>query len=332
MRWLLFLLALTASADASDPCTERLKTQLRAEASRGFTGSVLVANGDDILLEENGGTAYCIASISKAITATAVLQLAEKEAVALDAPLSRYFPEAPPALAKVTVHHLLSHRSGLPHAYAADGIQDREAAARALLTQKTVGPLGSFAYSNDGYNLLAILIERVSGTTFESYVRTNIFERAGMTTASFWGEERKDAAPPYKPPQGLPPTVWRDGRSVANWGYRGATGIYATPRDLFHFARAFSSGRLVSPAIVALMTSSKDLLGRATTTYGYGWAIRFEAGKLTEYWHGGNESWLGHNGVLRVLGDRTYVVLSNAGDSGKQSWAGRVEAGLHVCK
>ncbi len=340
MRLLLSLFLLIASPlqAADDPCL----AGLRAEEPQGFSGAVLIGDGDSVVSSAEFGaaarddhpTAFWIASISKPITATAVMQLVERGSIELDAPISRYFPEAPQSMAAITVHHLLAHRSGLPHAYATDGIVDREAAARALLNQKLAKPLGEFLYSNDGYNLLAILIERASKESYQSFVRKNIFERAGMTSAGFWGEESQptSVAPPNQPPKRIGPNIWRDGRSVANWGYRGATGLYATPLDLFRFARAFLSGSLLSEkSMQSMLTSKKPSFGPNGQTYGYGWALRYVDGKAAEVFHGGNESWLGHNGMLLIIGTRTYVILSNSGDIGGVSWAARIESRLRAC-
>ncbi len=318
---------------------------LSSKEADGFSGAVIVAQGDNVLIRKEYGaatkdgkdTAFWIASISKPITATAVLKLAEDNLLDLNAPLSKYLPEAPTALANVTVHHLLTHRSGLPHAYSADGVIDRTAATKAILQQKLERKPGEFGYSNDGYNLLAILIETVSGDSFENYLRRQIFKPAGMDGAGFWGFEPSDTpvVAPFNPVRTLSakPTIWYKGRSVANWGFRGASGIYATAEDLFKFVRALEGGRILKKKTFADMISSKNpSLGPNAQTYGYGWALRFKDGRLIEYWHGGNEDWLGHNGMLKVIGDRTYVVLTNSGGLKKESWAGHVEAGLHVCE
>ncbi len=332
-------------AAVDDSLLQCWQAYLSRQEVEGFSGAVLVAQGDHVLLQREYGaaakdgrtTAFWIASISKAITATAVMKLVEDGRLDLNAPLSKYLPDPPPPLANVTVHHLLAHRSGLPHAYSADGIADRAAAAKAILRQEVERKPGEFGYSNDGYNLLAILIEPESGDSFETYIRGQIFKPSGMSSAGFWGFEPgvTPVAPPFRPSRttSVRSSIWQNGRSVANWGYRGPTGIYATPEDLFKFARALASEKLVKKTTFADMISSKNpTLGPNSQTYGYGLALRFKDGQLAQYYHGGNESWLGHNGMLKVIGDRTYVVLSNGGDLRNESWAGHIEAGLHTCE
>lgn len=323
---------------------ERLHAHLKHEEAAGFSGAVLVADNDAVVFQgeygtaagDAGSTAFWIASISKAIAATAALELAEQGRLDLRAPLGAYLADVPPAWRAVTAHHLLSHRSGFGHLYGTDGIVDRDTATRALLAQAPVKKIGEFEYSNDGYNLLAILIEKAAGTSFEDHVRRAVFVPAKMEGAGFWGFE-----PPSSPLAGLSDpskasamraTIWSDGRSVANWGYRGATGIYATPMDLFRFARAIGGGRVLEPATFAAMIASKSPAPKPDAqTYGYGMALLFKGGRLTEYWHGGNEDWLGHNGLLKVIGDRTYVVLSNSGDFAGRGWSHRIEEGLRAC-
>lgn len=332
------------SSGASDVAA-RWESHLAAEAKDGFSGAVALGDTSGVRLAkefgaaggDRGPTAFWIASTSKAITATAVLRLVDEGRASLDDSLATYFPSAPERWRGVTIHHLLSHRSGLPHAYAADGIADRDSAIAAILALEPVKPMGGFEYSNDGYTLLAILVELISGETFEALVRRAVFTPAGMESSGFWGFESAGStiAPPA--PGGRPartrPTIWRAGHSVANWGYRGATGIYSTPEDMFRFARAFAAGELVSARARALMVSAKNpALPRDAQSYGYGWALTIRGGNVVEYWHHGNEDWLGHTAAIRVAGHRILAILSNAGDAGAQSWASRVEAGLRACE
>jgi CubicO group peptidase (beta-lactamase class C family) len=323
---------------------ERWRAHLSLEVEDGFSGSVLVADGPRVTFAEESGrpagdsvtTAFWIASISKVITAVAALRLVEEGRIDLHAPISTILPDVPPRWKAVTLHDLLGHRSGLPHAYAADGIADRHESLRAILDQEPANPPGEFEYSNDGFSMAAILIEVVSGESFESYVRSRVFQPAGMVSSGFWGFE------PVPSPVALPArreraertasTIWHDGRSVANWGYRGPTGIWSTPGDLHRLIVALREGRILRAATFAEMISSKNpSVGRDATTYGYGMALRLQGGSLAEYWHGGNEDWLGHNGIVKVVGDRTYVVLTNSGDVRGDSWAHRIEAGLRAC-
>ena len=318
----------------------RWREHLASEASRGFAGSVLVADGAaTVFAQAYGGasvsTPFWIASISKALTATAIMRLVDDGRLRVDAPIGTYLEGVPPSWAHVTAHHLLSHRAGLPHAYAADRIADRRDALRALLSAKPVRPLGEFTYSNDGYNVLAIVLEVVSGRSFDDAIRQLVFEPAGMAGAGLWGvEPAGGVAPPARGAAAARRSAeyWREGHSIATWGFRGATGMCATAEDLHRFMRAFRDGRLVRPETVRQMLESKNpTFGPSGQTYGYGWALRVRNGSVDEFWHAGNEDWLGHNGVLKAAGPRTYVILSNSGDVQSGSWAHRIEQGLAAC-
>lgn len=328
-----------ASAEANQ--LDRWQTHLAREAADGFSGAVLIADSQQVIFSKEYGdatkdtipTAFWIGSISKPITATAVLRLVEEEKLSLHDPISTYLPNVPDRWADI---NLLSHRSGLPHAYAADGIQQRSDALQAILALPKENELGTYSYSNDGYSLLAILIEDASGVSFESYIQHVVFDPAGMKHAGFWGFEPKPStvAPPNNPERAeeMPNTIWKDGRSVPNWGYRGASGMYATPEDLFRFVKALRNGRLLEPETFSMMISPKDSsIAPDATTRGYGWAIKLRDGHTVEFLHGGSESWLEHNGILRVDGDRIYITLTNSGRIGSLSWARRIDAGLLAC-
>lgn len=323
---------------------DRIKDHLSREEKDGFSGAILVADSLGIILnaeygeatKEPGPTAFWIASISKAVTAVTTMDLVEEGKLSLNEPLSTYLKGVPEQWEDVTVHHLLAHRSGLPHAYAVDGITDRSKALDKLMTQQPVKEIGQFTYSNDGYNILAILIELVSGEPFETYVSENVFDPAGMDNSGFWGfqPDTSHVAPPNEisKTKQMSSTIWKNGRSIPNWGYRGASGIYSTVEDLYHFITSLRNGNILSDDAFNKMISSKNpSIGPNGQTYGYGWAIRLRNGDVVEYWHGGNEDWLGHNGMLKVVGGRTYVVLTNSGDLRSGSWAHRIEKGIRAC-
>lgn len=334
----------TCRATAGTAEVNRFIDHLMREAADGFSGAVVVGDGAEVILSAEYGeaerdgrpTAFWIASISKVITAAATLRLVEEGKIALDSPISSYLPQVPDQWRSVTVHHLLAHRSGFGHHYAADGIAGRQEALSALMEQNPVKPLGEFEYSNDGYTLLAILIEIRSGEPFESYVRSRIFDAAGMEHSGFWGSEPNPSpvASPFDSTRTKQTAsrIWLNGRSVANWGYRGPTGIYATGEDLVRLITALRQGRILKEATFRSMVSSKNpRIGPDAQSYGYGMALRLRGGRVVEYFHGGNEDWLGHNGMLDVLGDRIYVILTNSGDLASGSWAHRIEDGLKAC-
>src|SRR5436853_203722 len=144
-----------------------------------FRGVVRIERAGKLLLEkgyrEPAGTAFWVASISKSFTSTLILRLREEGRLALT-----------DRIGDVTIDGLLTHTSGLPRsAYVAEGIADAAAAERAILGQQR-GPPGKFAYTNDGYSLLAIAAERAGGAPFFRLLQTEILDRAGLTHTGFW--------------------------------------------------------------------------------------------------------------------------------------------------
>lgn len=310
---------------------------------------VLVARGDSVRFERAYGAAaragipadrlaFWIASVSKQFTATAVLRLAELGRLRVTDSLPRFFPDVPAEKRTITLHQLLTHTSGLPGAYRADGVTSRETAVAAILALPlATAPGMRHAYSNDGYVLLAAA-EIAAGVQYDAFVRDSLFSRAGLVDAGLWGAEKPGVllAPPHEVRRGrsMRATIWRDGRSVANWGYRGATGIHASARDLHRWIAALRAGRIVSDA------SRSALFGRhvavrddstGTSYAGYGWGIRVERDRDVSYGHTGGEDWLGHTSVLRFTpGGDIVVVLANSGEKDGVSWATRASRAVRA--
>jgi CubicO group peptidase (beta-lactamase class C family) len=324
----------------------RVDSMVTAEVRSGFSGAVLIARGDTVVLDKTYGKAaaatgippaFWLASDSKQFTATAILRLQDMGVLRVTDSIGRFFRQVPADKRGITLHHLLTHTSGLPTAYAADGVVDRDRAVERILALGLQSRPGEkFSYSNDGYNLLAAVVDVASGVGFDAFVRDSLFRRAGMTHSGVWGEERRDV--PIAAPADVrrtldkPHTIYRDGRSVGNWGYRGAGGAYSTTRDVQRWIQALRDGRILSEAgLHALLGHHvlvrEDATGQSFT--GYGWGIRVEHGRDVSYGHVGDEDWLGHSALIRFSPDGgCVVVLSNSGDVDGADWASRVNRGI----
>jgi CubicO group peptidase (beta-lactamase class C family) len=287
----------------------------KAAAEAGFNGAVLVARGGKVLLEEGygwadlkktarvgRGTRFYVASITKQFTAAAVLRLEEQGRLRTDDAIGKYLADVPPDKAAVTIHQLLTHTSGLAQAYAADGISDRAEAVRALLKAPLKSPPGAqFRYTNDGYNLLAVIVEVASGQTYEEYLRRHLLRPAGMSQTGFWGDAHPTAA-----------TLREIGADVRrpNWGFRGATGMTSTVGDLYKWHRALGSGKVLKPTARAKLLT--PYVNTPRGGYGYGW-FTSEAKGLKVVWTSGAEDF-GHNAIIKTYADGTVVIVaSNAG-------------------
>jgi CubicO group peptidase (beta-lactamase class C family) len=259
------------------------------------------------------GTKYLIASITKTFTASAVLVLEEEGRLKLSDPIANYLEDFPPDTgAKITIHHILSHTSGIPEA-AADprslGDLTRPRTPEELIVLFKDKPLEfepgtGCRYSNSGYVLLGKIIERVSGRSYYDFVREKIFVPLGMKETG-GGDDRDVAelAVGYREE--------RDGHLVRapvihpSLGYS-AGALYSTVEDLFKWDQGLDSEKILSGnSLKKMFTSYQD-------HYGYGWLIMNAWGRKS-MGHGGGapgfSSW-----IERWPRERAFVaVLSNNG-------------------
>ncbi|MBI3790381.1 MAG: beta-lactamase family protein [Gemmatimonadetes bacterium] len=325
----------------NDPRLRALDSAIGAVVADGFSGVVLIADGERILFERAygaaaalpaaaGDVAFWLASDSKQFTAAAIVRLEAMGRLAVTDSLKRWFPGAPSEKASITLHQLLTHTAGMPTAYATEGIADRDQAIATLLRLGLRRRPGErYEYSNDGYNLLAAVVELAAGVPFDRFLADSLFAPAGLRHAGLWGAERPDVvlAPPADPRRvaRLAATIWKDGHSVGNWGYRGSGGAYASARDVHRWVHALQSGRVLGEAPLARLLGHHVLLREDSTgaSYvGYGWGVRTAGGRDVSYAHVGNDDALGHNAVIRFTpAGALVVVLSNAGDVRGAGWS-----------
>ena len=182
----------------------------------GFSGAVLVAQGNRVLLREGYGladrehgiecspsTKFRLASVTKQFTAAAVLRLAQDGRIDLEAAISTYLPELNPEIAsKVTVHHLLTHTGGivrdvetLSDKDLGDHFTTREMVELIGGTELRSQPGAEFAYANAGYVLLATIIERTTGKPYGQAMKDLFFEPLGMKNT---GHEIADLLLPHR--------------------------------------------------------------------------------------------------------------------------------------
>jgi D-alanyl-D-alanine carboxypeptidase len=288
-----------------------------------FSGAVLVARNGKILLQKAWGranretgapntidTQFRLGSMNKMFTAVSALQLVEAGKLALNDPIGKYLPDYPnkDVASKVTVRHLLTHTGGTGDIFGPEFEKNRLTlrehgdylklyGARGL----THEPGAEQRYSNYGFVLLGALIEKVSGMPYYDYVRTKIFQPAGMTSTGSLPETEKVAnrATGYMKSG----SSWTPNTDTLPWRGTAAGGGYSTVGDLFRFAQALESGKLISKAMLAEATKAQ------AEGYGYGFGIDGE-GELRSYGHGGGAP--GMNGDLRIFPRLGVVIVSLA--------------------
>lgn len=247
----------------------------RASVAREeFSGAVLVAKGNEVLLDQgyglanrewnipnDGDTKFRLGSLSKQFTAVAILLLNERGLVDLDAPLRTYLPDTPEGWDAITVRHLLTHTSGIPNFTDFDDYQElktRPATLDQLIARFRDHPLdfrpgADWAYSNSGYILLTAVIERVSGQPYAAFVSENLFRPLGMSDT---GYDTHAAVLPHRA-SGYTSTA----AGFANADYidmsipQGAGALYSTTRDLLKWEDGLFGGRLLRPASFTTLTT-----------------------------------------------------------------------------
>ncbi len=328
------------SAYASDDCSidvAGLSAVLSARVSQrssenGFTGSVLVSRDGEIILHRTFGPlnsrsgelepAYWIASGTKQFMGAVIAFLVSDGTLDLDAQIGQYLDDVPTEKNQITLRQLLTHTSGLDQQYAAEGIVDRTEAAQAILQTKLIHPPGtSYSYSNDGFSLAAMIAEIESGQSYETLMRTLVFKPVGLTSTGLWGFEGDEEIAPVPPSIAVTnqtKTIYSEGRSQPNWGYRGATGIYSTVTDLSLWLgwllKSGIDGKNPMSRVLSPERFVREVEELGTVYYGLGIAVVERDGSLFMISHNGDDDWLGHNSTITAYADgEIIIVLSNSG-------------------
>ena len=343
----LFLLLLTAfafRAAAQQNYSAAIEAYLQAQAKvNQFNGNILVAKNGEIVYQKAFGYAnyntkeqlnlhsvFNLASLTKQFTAMGILLLKEKGKLSLSDSLRKFLPELP--YSNITLHHLLTHTSGLPDYMSVLGPKwDHKKVAfnndmiRFLAAEKPpihFKPGQKYEYSNTGFALLASIIEKVSGQPFGIYMAQHIFTPLGMTHTRVYNTRRasNELIPNYAYGfvyvPGLKKYVQADSLPEPDYvhyldGIQGQGRINSTVGDLFKWDRALKNHTLVNEATQREMLSPQvlsDTLNKAY--YGYGVGVR-KNGKGNVISHTGG--WPGYATVLIHYEeeDVTVIVLSN---------------------
>ena len=255
---------------------------------------------------------YRIAEVSKMISAVALLQLVASGKLDLDASVRNYVPELPDKGAPITVRHLLAHLSGLRHYKGKEEFLSRKHYHRLLDTLVVfkddpliAKPGERFLYSTLAYNLIGLMIERVSGMTFGEYINKHVFDPLEMSSS---GLEDLEAIVPHRA------RGYRldDNGSLSNSPFVDLSvrypgdGMVSTVEDLSRFAMAFMSSRLLSPELIRAMTTEQKTTSGEGTGYGLGCFVRKENGRRI-IGHGGWQPQV--SAFLLILPDRNLAVI-----------------------
>jgi CubicO group peptidase (beta-lactamase class C family) len=317
-----------------------------------LNGNVLVTENDRPVYRRSFGyaqvqdslpnteeTRFHLASVSKIFTATAILQLKDKGRLRLDDPVVQYLPGFP--FAGITIRHLLSHTSGLPD-FQVFEVPHSEDTGRIFTNADLVpaikrynrpmpAPGEKWSYSNTGYALLALVVEKLSGLSFPDYARQYIFRPAGMLhtyiqTSLLQVTDRERAIPydyfiyaPYRlkavadiPRYRIP--------SVILGAIIGPGNVVSTTGDLWRFDQALYKGRLLQPATLEEAFTPAKLnngqpaamgWGNGQSYYGLGWMILRDTAMGKVVWHSGGAAGMVTVFLRNITRHQTVTVLDN---------------------
>ena len=268
-------------------------------------------------IEAGPATNYRLASVTKQFTAAAILLLAEDGKLTLDDRLRRWLPSLPAADDAITLRHLLTHTSGLIdyEDVMPDGTMEqlRDADVLRLLESEDrtyFKPGSGYRYSNSGYALLALIVERASGKTFQEFLRGRIFLPLGMHDTLAYvhdGPEVPHRAFGYSEIEGR----WVRTDQSTTSAVLGDGGVYSSIEDLAKWDAALYDDRLLSDASrAAAFSAHVQVVGEPYQAgYGYGWRISGDS-----LWHSGETIGF-RNVIVRYPRQRlTVVLLSNRDD------------------
>lgn len=317
---LLVLLLVYLTSCSGQTLQEKVDEYLNAYEKLGkFSGSVLIAQDGKVLVSKGYGlanhehnipnaplTKFRIGSITKQFTAAAIIQLQENGSLNVDDPLTKYIPDYPSG-EKITLHHLVTHSSGIPNLTSfpehRKTIMIPSPVEKTILRFKDIplefAPGEQFKYSSSGYLLLGIIIEKVSGKTYEEFIKENIFLPLGMVNSGYDHHSSilKHRASGYN--------ISKEGRVNAPYLDmsipHGGGALYSTVEDLYLWDRALYTEKILKRASLDKMfTPFKG-------NYGYGWRIDTIFGHKRIH-HGGSIFGF-QTHIARYVDDNIFIVF-----------------------
>lgn len=289
-----------------------------------FNGSILVSENGKVIYKNALGfekkskgdklkieSAFYLASVSKQFTAMAIMMLKENNDLNYNDKLSKYFPEFPSYADEISIKHLMTHTSGIKD-YFKLGLYkpnlNNKDVLDILIKQKELdfNPGDKYNYSNSGYLLLAMIVEKVSNQPFHKYMYDSIFKPLGMNSTLVYDESK--------------PKI--DNRAIGH-NKRGKLddyeiltvgdgGIFSNVEDLYIWEKSLYTEKLVSNQTMEEAFKPTVLNNGKLSNYGYGWALNIEKNTAQ---HGGGLSGFRtfiHRGLKS---NNSYIFLTNFGDA-----------------
>jgi CubicO group peptidase (beta-lactamase class C family) len=311
-----------------------------------FSGVVHIARGDDVMFERAYGlairsesipnridTRFQTASGSKIFTGVAICQLVDKGQLGFDSLLRDCVDvEFPNYAPEITIHHLLTHTSGITSYFEEDVDPDYEALWKDLPVYSVqrpgdfvplfqhkgmkFSPGTRFDYNDGGYILLGLVLESVTGASFQDYVKRNVFEPAGMADSGYFATDQLPGRTAYayirKPDGG-----WRTNFFAVPVVGAPDGGAYTTAPDMTRFWRCLTDGRLLTAE-----TTSLQLQVHASTScepphghYGYGAWIHLDGGTVRKFFVEGSDPGVAMRSAVYPERDLILTMMGNTADA-----------------
>lgn len=309
----------------------RIQQIMEQQQRDGFSGVVLAVHGDEILLHEAYGladrkthapmtkdTVIDAGSLSKQVTATAAVLLESQGKLSLEDPLSKYFETVPVDKRNITIKQLLSHTAGIDSWSLPDDFTPipREAwLDKVFRSPMKHAPGQQFLYSNDGYTLVAMVIEKATGKPYRDYIKQTFFTPLGMTRSGWYD----DAI--FRDPAVSVATGYRNGKDDGApnewpgpyWPLLGNGGILWTASDLLKWHQAIHGGLLPKAAREKLFTPIVEVnvrTGYEGERTGVGYALGWSVGRTYcgDVRIGHRGAGVTHNVDYRYYPDRDLLV------------------------
>jgi CubicO group peptidase (beta-lactamase class C family) len=304
-----------------------------------FSGSLLIAQDGEILLSKGYGfadreqkspntpqTKFRIGSVTKQFTAMAILILQTQGKLNVQDHICAYLSECPADWEGITIHHLLTHTSGIPNF--TNFADYRKTRATPSPPEETINrfknkpldfqPGERWNYSNSGYILLGLIIEQVARQTYDTFLQENIFTPLGMTSTGY-DHNRDDLAVGYK-----------DRSHKADFADMSipfaAGGLYSTVEDMYRWDQALDTEQLLPQNILDEMFTAHAAIPKASwigfrspeSAYGYGWMVGTEDNRRIVEHGGGIEGFASI--IARYPEDQTtIIILSNQQNTSVES-------------
>jgi CubicO group peptidase (beta-lactamase class C family) len=286
-----------------------------------FDGAVLVADSNGVLYRNAFGLAdrekniplttesiFYLASVSKQFTSTAILLLVQQGKISLNDNISQFIPELPGIYRDINFRHLLNHTSGIPDYYEFmepfDGFKNEDVLDVLIsIDSLEFKPGTKYAYSNSGYVLLSILVDKISGLTFSSFLKQNAFDKISLEHTVVFDQYAGNL-------QNRAVGYGQDER-LTDYRFRttGGGGIFSNVTDLYLWHRGLANQAILDDEYMNLAYQPTVLSNDSIVYYGFGWFLDPEDNQHVA--HDGNLEGFRTFFDRRLDNEKVIILLSN---------------------